>query len=119
MSRFVLRPAKIVGSRIVPVAGAEPLTLNLKEMYARFARSGEIEAKRKIVYLRAGSYFGLLRDERQQVRNFTIIIPSRDTRVDWLLRTRPTLPAQIVELFEVESALLDAQVLNEQSADTA
>jgi len=109
-SRFVLVPSKMEASRIVPIPGAEKLTLTLKQMFGRFAPSNERCAKEKVVSLRPGCYFGLYKDETGVVRNFTIFVPSRDNKVDWLLRKQPQLPGRILELYEVETALLDAEV---------
>lgn len=116
-SKFVLVPSKLEANRIVAVEGAEKITLTLKEMFARFAPSNERVAKEKIVGLRPGCYFGLMRDELdpKRVRNFTVFNPSRDNKVDWLLRQQPTLPARIVELYEVETAQLDAEISNVRS----
>jgi hypothetical protein len=116
-SKFVLVPAKLEANRIVPLEGAEKLTLTLKEMFARFAPSGERVAKEKIVGLRPGCYFGLMRDEQDpaKVRNFTVFNPSRDNKVDWLLRKMPSFPTRVVELYEVETAQLDAEISNVRS----
>jgi hypothetical protein len=116
-SKFVLVPAQLVVNRIVPIEGAEKITLTLKEMFARFARSGERVAQEKIVGLRPGCYFGLMRDPQHpgQLRNFTVFNPSRDNKVDWLLRKLPQLPESIVELYEVETALRDAEITNVRS----
>ncbi len=118
-SKFVLVPSKLEANRIVPIEGAEKHTLTLKEMFARFAPSNERVAKEKIVGLRPGCYFGLMRDEQdpKQTRNFTVFNPSRDNKVDWLLRKMPTLPGRIVELYEVETAQLDTEVSNEHSGE--
>ena len=118
MSLFVLRPARLVANRVVTIEGAAPLSLTLKQMYERFASSGDRVAKQKVVELRPGCYFGLMKDEQQQPRNFTIFIPSRDNKVDWLLRQKPGFAESILELYEVETVRLDSQVLNEESHDT-
>jgi len=109
-SRFVLVPSKVEASRLVPIPGAEKLTLTLKQMFARFAPSNERRAKEKVVSLRPGCYFGLYKDEAGVVRNFTVFVPSRDNKVDWLLRQQPALKDRILEVYEVETALLDAEV---------
>ena len=119
MSKYVLRPSRVVLNRILPVEGAEPLTLSFKEMLARFAPSGEIGAKAKIVGLRPGCYFGLLRDEQRQLRNFTIFIPSRDNKIDWHLRKDPTFPSRVVEIYEVERAERDAKLTEIEPLDAA
>lgn len=118
MSKFQLRPFEIKGKRLQPKAGVETLALTFKEMCARFAPSDTREARAKIVLLKAGNYFGLLKDEAGVTRNFIINIPSRDTKVDWLFRDYPLVAAHILEIYEVEQVLLDAKLIDVQSSDS-
>ena len=88
-------------------------------MFQRFAVSGALEAKKSILRLRPMSFFGLLKDETGLTRNFTIFIPSRDNKIDWLLKQDPTFASRLLEVYEVESVQLDAKITSESSSDSA
>lgn len=119
MALFKLRPASLRANRIVASETEPSLALSLPEMFQRFAPSGTREAKSNIIKLRPMSFFGLMKDETGALRNFTIFIPSRDNKIDWLLRRDPTFSERLVEVYEVETVQLDAKIISDATPETA
>ena len=119
-SKFVLVPVQFAqGARIVVRDGSPKLTLTLGEMFSKFVPSGRQSVKEKIARLRSGYFVGLMREQDSNtLRMFYFFNRNRDMRFDWLLREQPTLLDRLVELYEVETALLDAAILSESSDES-
>ena len=104
MTTIVLTPCKLRLDRIVPQKGAESLVLDWRETVKRLAVSGQPTALANLRRMDRGSFVGLARDARGQIRNFVLKNPDRSDKVDWLLARDPSFPDRLVEVYRVEAA---------------
>lgn len=102
MSRFILSPCKFREDRVVPT-GEDPVSLDLRELMARFVPSGNKAELLKLRALRLGSYVGHCKGGRTG-REVLFVLASMDrtNKVTWLLKGDPSFPSRVLDLYRVD-----------------
>jgi len=108
MAKFVLVPCRIRQDRLVP--SDEPETLTWKELEARLAPSGTMEARMTLRGIRPGAYIGLMKDPMGgSPKTFFLMNQDRSGKISWLVRKQANISEMISEVYRVESVAWDAK----------
>ena len=115
VSRFVLKPARLLLTRFVTSRTGDEQSLDLKGLMERFAPTREPGDRINLMHLRRGEFMGLVRSGKNPNRivTFLLVNPDQSGNVDFVLKNDPSFENRLVEVYRVEEAVYDARITEE------
>ncbi len=115
MSKFVLKPAHLLQTRLV-VSRAEPeFELDFKGLVKKFLTDKAPQERFKLVGLKHGMFIGHSASRKRPGEKciFVLFNVDRGGNIDFVMKKDPTFPSRLIDAYFVESAEYDAK-LSEQ-----
>ena len=112
MSKFVLKPARLLQTRLVTSKTDPEFSLDFKAMVKRFVPPNAAFERTKLLNLKHGMFIGLSRSQRRPGEKCIFVLANLDRGGDiaFVLRKDPSFENRLIEAYFVESAEYDAKV---------
>jgi hypothetical protein len=112
VSKFVLKPARLLQTRLVLTKSAAPIELDFVEMVAKFCPSGLPFEKTKMTNLRHGMFVGRTKSVRRPGESTVFVLFNQDRRgnVEHVLKRDPTFEPRLIEAYFIDVAEYDAKI---------
>jgi hypothetical protein len=117
MSKFILKPAHLLQTKLVLSKNEPEIELDFKELVKRFVPDTLPQEKMKLLNLRHGMFIGKSHSQKRQGGKciFVLFNVDREGSIDFVLKKDPTFEARLLEAYFVESAKYDAKVTETQA----
>lgn len=111
VSKFVLKPARLLQTRLVPSKDEKAIELSFPELVTYFARADRGEGM-KLCGLRQGMYVGLTNSAKMPGRKIIFVLynENRTGNVDFVLKNDPSFSTRLLEAYRVEEASYDGVI---------
>ncbi len=115
MSRFVLRPARILQTRLSPLKDEPAEEYTLEELVRKFVRPGDMTEARKLGLLKRNTFVGLVSGRNNTKKEFVFILrmPSGKGDIEEILKLDPSFATRLICAYKVEEAQFDAKLEEE------
>lgn len=113
MSKFVLKPARLLQTKLVTSKTDPEFEVDFKQLLKRLVPAGAPSYERtKLLNLHHGMFVGISRSIRRPGEKtiFVLFNVDRSGDIEFVLKKDPSFEQRLVEAYFVESALYDAKV---------
>jgi hypothetical protein len=116
VSHFVLKPARLLQTRLVTSKTDPAFELDFKQLVQRFVSPNAINERLKLLNLRHGMFLGLSRSKLRPGGKciFVLFNIDRGGNIDFVLKRDPSFEQRLLESYFVESAEYDAKLSEKQ-----
>lgn len=115
MAKFVLKPARILQTRLVTSKTDEAFELDFIQLLLKLKPETERE-KLLLANLRKGGFIGKTQNPRDpKAKNiFWLFNQDRTGNIDYVLKKDPSFPFRVLEAYRVEEAVYDVKISENQ-----
>ena len=116
MEKFVLRPARIRGTKVVVDKVLPVKEVSWPELVELVGGSRSAGALLTLRRLRRGSYVGVRARNGAHTNFLFEPVGTSKSSIAWILNQEPAFEAQVVQLWYVEQAVYESKVLEAQAS---
>lgn len=113
MSKFVLRPARILQTRLVLCKGEPAQEYTFEQLVEKFLPTKDPREGVKLGRLRRGAFVGLTRSSVTPTRLVVFVLHNEDNsgNIDFVLKNDPTFESRFICAYRVDEAEFDAKFI--------
>jgi hypothetical protein len=117
VSKFILKPARLLQTRLVTSKTGEPVELDFRQLLAKFLSYPDRMDAMKLMGLRHGAFIGLTKSARTPGKQVVFVLynENRTGNVDFVLKSDPSFAIRLVEAYRVEAAVYDGVITEAQN----
>jgi len=117
VSKFILKPARLLQTRLVTSKTGEAIELEFPELLAKFVPVPDRMEGMKLVGLRHGMFIGLTNSARTPGKKVVFVLYNENGtgNVDFVLKNDPSFEMRLIEAYRVEEATYDGVISENQN----
>jgi hypothetical protein len=120
VSKFVLKPARLLQTKLVTSKTDPEFELDFKQLLRRFVPLNAPQERFKLLNLRHGMFVGLSKSQKRPGGKCIFVLSNidRSGNIDFVLKRDPSFEIRLLEAYFVESSEYDGK-LSEQPQKVA